>query len=57
MNQATKEKLAKMNKCEFDQVHCDNCFFIALFNPYCEYHKCSLLDKAQACYKFKYMRK
>ena len=57
MNQATKEKLAKMNKCEPDQVHCDNCFYLSSLNPYCEYHKCSLLDKSQACYKFKYVRK
>ena len=57
MNQAAKEKLAKMNKCEPDQVHCDNCFYLSSLNPYCEYHKCSLLDKSQACYKFKYVRK
>lgn len=53
MNNPTKEKVARLNKCDPSEVHCDNCFYLSAHAPFCCYHNCSLLNKDQACYKFK----
>lgn len=53
MNQPSKERIAKLNKCDPDQVRCDNCYFLDGNLPFCHYHKQSLLFKDEACYKFK----
>ena len=56
MNDLTKAKIAKKNKCDPDAINCKRCFYIDSRMPFCNYHKCSLINFDEACYKFKIVK-
>lgn len=57
MNSHTREWLTKKNKCDPEDVNCQFCFYKDRNMNYCKYHKATLLNFDEACYKFKYVIK
>lgn len=57
MNEQTRMKIAKKNKCDPNDVNCEFCFYLDSQMPFCNYHKCSLLNFSESCYKFKHIVK
>lgn len=57
MYEQTRMKLAKNNKCDPADVNCKFCFYKDSNMNYCKYHKATLLNFDEACYKFKHVIK
>lgn len=57
MNEQTRMMLAKKNKCDPQNVNCGFCFYKDFNMNYCKYHKATLLNFDEACYKFKHVIK